>query len=600
MRSTQRQLLPYASCVVVVVALLPMESHPDVAEVTAAVILMLGVGLALAAGKRLGDGPWVALGGLLAFLVAVALLRDGVGPTAGFTPLVFFAVIWAALRRRRSELVLVIFGIALVFAVPLLVIGAPRYPPAGWRAGALTLAVAATLGPAVMALVERLHFLARRSTAILDSMTEGFALTRDGEIIAVNAALSSITGFSEAELVGARAPWPFWPPEKHRDNQALREQAIAAREGEFEATFMRADGTRFPVSISAAATDLGHGGLAFVNTVRDISGRRGQEDAQRRQTERLVAIADVTRAVGHGDPLDARRTIAHTAVAVSEGAHAVRIWEAQPDGGLITTATQPEIPVPQHIAAGAVEHGAHVAMRTGMPLFVPDAATSPHTDKQIVARVGTVSCHFHPIADASGVRGVLALSWPHARAVLSADDLLIIGVLADEAAIAMQRADLLARLDELTRTDELTGLPNRRAWDEGLAHQLVTARRQRVPLSIAMLDLDFFKRYNDEHGHMAGDRLLCHAAATWQEHLRASDVLARWGGEEFALLLPACDGAGAAAIVERLRGTLLDGVTFSAGITTAGIDTQPQVLLDAADQALYTSKANGRDHITVA
>jgi diguanylate cyclase (GGDEF)-like protein len=164
----------------------------------------------------------------------------------------------------------------------------------------------------------------------------------------------------------------------------------------------------------------------------------------------------------------------------------------------------------------------------------------------------------------------------------------------------MQRADLLARLDELTRTDDLTGLPNRRAWDEVLVRELAYARRHHAPLSIAMLDLDFFKRYNDEHGHIAGDRLLRHAAHTWRERLRGSDILARWGGEEFALLLPACSGEGAADIVERLRGTLLDGVTFSAGITTAGMDTLPQTLLDAADQALYTAKANGRDHITVA
>ena len=72
----------------------------------------------------------------------------------------------------------------------------------------------------------------------------------------------------------------------------------------------------------------------------------------------------------------------------------------------------------------------------------------------------------------------------------------------------MQRADLLGRLDELTRTDELTGLPNRRAWDELLVHELAVAERHDKPVSVAMLDLDFFKRYNDEHGHLAGDRLL--------------------------------------------------------------------------------------------
>jgi diguanylate cyclase (GGDEF)-like protein len=163
----------------------------------------------------------------------------------------------------------------------------------------------------------------------------------------------------------------------------------------------------------------------------------------------------------------------------------------------------------------------------------------------------------------------------------------------------MQRADLLGRLDELTRTDELTGLPNRRAWDELLTHELAIGERHGVPVSVAMLDLDFFKRYNDERGHLAGDRLLRAAAAAWQSALRATDVLARWGGEEFAVLLPGCDGAGAAALIERLRGTLPDGVTFSAGVATADGTTAARALVDAADQALYVAKQAGRDRVVV-
>jgi diguanylate cyclase len=76
-------------------------------------------------------------------------------------------------------------------------------------------------------------------------------------------------------------------------------------------------------------------------------------------------------------------------------------------------------------------------------------------------------------------------------------------------------------------------------------------------------------------------------------------VLARWGGEEFAIMLPGCDGAGAAALIERLRGTLPDNVTFSAGVATSDGRTGPRALVDAADQALYSAKANGRDRVVV-
>ena len=161
---------------------------------------------------------------------------------------------------------------------------------------------------------------------------------------------------------------------------------------------------------------------------------------------------------------------------------------------------------------------------------------------------------------------MLAIAWAEPREEIDDSDMMMIGVLVGEAALAMQRADLLGRLDELTRTDELTGLPNRRAWDELLRHELATGERLGTPLSVAMLDLDHFKAYNDLHGHLAGDRLLRAAAAAWSGSLRGTDVLARWGGEEFAVLLPACDATGATALIERLRGTLPDGVTFSAGV----------------------------------
>jgi diguanylate cyclase (GGDEF)-like protein len=218
----------------------------------------------------------------------------------------------------------------------------------------------------------------------------------------------------------------------------------------------------------------------------------------------------------------------------------------------------------------------------------------------VVEVTGARSAHFQPIADAREVRGVLAVTWPEPVATLPEDVGSLLEVLADEAAIAMQRADLLARLDELTRTDELTGLPNRRAWDEVLARELESARRLGHPVSVAMLDLDHFKVYNDEHGHLAGDRLLRLAAERWQGSLRVTDVLARWGGEEFALLLPGCDGESAEVLIERLRGGLPGGVTFSAGVASWDRRIGGRALVDQAVRAHYDAKAAGRDRVVIA
>jgi diguanylate cyclase (GGDEF)-like protein/PAS domain S-box-containing protein len=600
-RATCRLLLPYTACLVVAVALLPLEGRLDVTEVVLAMALQAAavLGLAAAGRRRSRAATRARVLSLVAFFASIALLRDGVGPSSGFGPLVFLPVMWAALDQRRGELGLALAGIAVIYAVPMLAIGEPQYPATGWRAGALLLVVATTLSFAVLSLVERLRVEVDRSTSILGAMSEGYALTYNDEIVAVNPALCSITGFREDELLGARPPFPFLPKDRLREAGERLRAIVAAGGGEFELVLARRDGTRFPAEIATVPTDLGDGRRGFLNTVRDITERRTHEDALRRHAEQLAAIADVVRVVGHSDPLEARHTICATALALCEGAHAVSIWEPAPDGGLVTTAARPDTAVPHRIPADRRLHGAHVVMETGEPLFVADADESPHCDRRLIQRLQARSVLFYPIADAGGARGALAISWPVALDALDDGDHRLIGVLVGEAALAMQRADLLGRLDELTRTDELTGLPNRRAWDELLSHELTAARRQGTELSVAMLDLDFFKRYNDEHGHLAGDHLLRGAAHVWLQHLRASDVLARWGGEEFALLLPGCDAAEAAEMVERLRGTLPDGVTFSAGVSCTDGTTAARTLIDAADRALYLAKANGRDRVIV-
>lgn len=594
----------FTACLVVILSLLPVADAARWEEVGAALILLTAGAatlIAVSSGARWAlDRRWVGVVGITVMLLGIALMRDGVGPSAGYGPLVFLPVLWTALERRRPELLYVLAGASLLYFLPLL-LGLDRYPTTQWRGGFLMVVVSAGIGFAVLELVEHVRTEAGRSAAILGAMGEGFALTRDGEIVQINPALCAITGFSESELIGMRAPFAFWPEESREANAALLRRVVADGGGSFSIELVRRDGTRFPAEISAIPTDIGDGTRCFLNTVRDVTALRAHEDAQRRHAEQLAAIADVLREIGHCDPLEVRPTICRTALALCDGAHSVSLWEVGPEGGLTTTATLPEATSPYRVASTESEHGAHHVMRTGVPLFVADAAASPHCDRRIIRLLGAESVLFVPIGfdSASGARGALAISWPVRRLAATDHDMLLVGVLAGEAAIAMQRADLLGRLDELTRTDELTGLPNRRAWDELLVQELAVAERHGDALSVAMLDLDFFKKYNDEHGHLAGDRLLRAAAAAWQSTLRSSDVLARWGGEEFAIMLPGCDGAGAAALIERLRGTLPDNVTFSAGVATSDGRTGPRALVDAADQALYSAKANGRDRVVV-
>jgi diguanylate cyclase (GGDEF)-like protein len=173
-------------------------------------------------------------------------------------------------------------------------------------------------------------------------------------------------------------------------------------------------------------------------------------------------------------------------------------------------------------------------------------------------------------------------------------------LLAGEAGTALALSDLLARLDAQARTDQLTGVANRRTWDHELPRELARARRTGEPLSLAIMDLDRFKNYNDTYGHPAGDRLLRGAAAAWSERLRTTDVLARYGGEEFAVLLPACDSSSAEAVAEHLRTAVPGGETCSIGVATWDGEESADALVARADAALYAAKDRGRDRVVSA
>jgi diguanylate cyclase (GGDEF)-like protein/PAS domain S-box-containing protein len=168
------------------------------------------------------------------------------------------------------------------------------------------------------------------------------------------------------------------------------------------------------------------------------------------------------------------------------------------------------------------------------------------------------------------------------------------------------------RLVELATTDHLTALWNRRAFLEQLNIELERAVRDARPVSVLILDVDHFKPYNDEFGHLAGDEVLRDAARVLSQHARRSDFLARIGGEEFGALLPAADRDGAVRLAERFRRGIETTswprrrITISVGAVTAAFSRpvpRPSPpgcsqLLAAADRALYYSKEQGRNRVT--
>ncbi|MFC7531574.1 diguanylate cyclase domain-containing protein [Actinoplanes sp. GCM10030250] len=159
--------------------------------------------------------------------------------------------------------------------------------------------------------------------------------------------------------------------------------------------------------------------------------------------------------------------------------------------------------------------------------------------------------------------------------------------------------DKASQLDAVAHIDALTALPNRRAWDVELDRRIAAARRHGTPVVVAIVDLDNFKRYNDEHGHQGGDELLTSAALVWKAELRPEDLLARYGGEEFGAIFDHSKLADADHIMERLQSVTPLGQTFSAGAAQWDGNETPDELLARADAALYAAKRAGRDRVFV-
>jgi len=165
---------------------------------------------------------------------------------------------------------------------------------------------------------------------------------------------------------------------------------------------------------------------------------------------------------------------------------------------------------------------------------------------------------------------------------------------------------LLTRLADEARTDALTGLLNRRGFDERASLELARARRESRSVAVAAIDVDHFKRINDAWGHEIGDRVLARTGELLAAHTRDIDVLARFGGEEFIVLLPGCTGGEAEAFTERVRlalaeddGSGLPTVRVSAGVLAAVAPSNIEALLQGADSALYNAKRAGRDRTVV-
>jgi diguanylate cyclase (GGDEF)-like protein/PAS domain S-box-containing protein len=447
--------------------------------------------------------------------------------------------------------------------------------------------------------------------SILDAAHEAFvSMDAAGRIVDFNRAAERTFGYEREEILG-RELAEVLVPERFRDAHRTGLRRFLATgerrilDQRVELTARHREGYEFPIEITISCDKDADGPPAFHAFLHDISERRLSEQV-------LRAMQSVTQAMARSDtPQEALEGLLEK-LGLDLGFDVGAYWAVAEDGVLDLVAgwTGEGVDASEFERLSRqlrLEPGAGLpgtALQTGETIWVGDySADSSFLRATAARKSGLRSAICVPVTREGSTVGAFEFFCVQLRV----RDEAVIGALAtvggqvgELLGILDHRHALIRRLETAALTDQLTGLPNRRAWEETLERELARAARDGHPVCVAVLDLDDLKRYNDQRGHLAGDVLLTHAAEAWRAQLRGGDVLARYGGDEFAALIPGRPLDTALVIVERLRRAMPPECGCSAGVAVwDGIEPAVE-LFGRADAALYVAKQSGRNRIAAA
>jgi diguanylate cyclase (GGDEF)-like protein len=328
-------------------------------------------------------------------------------------------------------------------------------------------------------------------------------------------------------------------------------------------------------------------GMATRGLVRDV---RRQARAAREREHMLERVNDVVRGLFASS--DARADVCEAAREIGRASAAI-LYEPVPGSSMMRSTAISGLESDPIEISTREQSAVSEAFFSGQAQLIGEDVALHVGSRELWEQGGRpASVLYEPLLRGAEPIGVLVVAWPsgvHADGSRAT----VVKLLAHEAAGVIERADAISELTDMASTDPLTGLPNRRAWEESLALVLTAGES----FTVAMLDFDNFKEFNDTYGHPAGDRLLKETAAIWREQLRAGDLLARLGGEEFGLLLIDCPTERATEVIERLRSLVYGERTCSAGFAAWRPGDSSESVMARADAALYEAKESGRDRV---
>lgn len=251
-------------------------------------------------------------------------------------------------------------------------------------------------------------------------------------------------------------------------------------------------------------------------------------------------------------------------------------------------------------------------IKSRLPKMVQDTQKDPLSDREIIEKLQLKQFILLPLVVQDKIIGLIIIGNSKNMVEFTSKDLAISSTISNQAAVALQNAQLYSKIQELSVIDELTQTYNHRFFQHRIRDEVELAKRYKSILALSMLDIDFFKNYNDQNGHLAGDVCLKQVARIISQGLRKTDIVARYGGDEFAVILPATDRYGAARLLEKIRYDIEKypfefkhshpggNVTISAGIAVFPKDAGDfRELINFADQSLYKAKNLGKNRVFV-
>jgi diguanylate cyclase (GGDEF)-like protein len=361
------------------------------------------------------------------------------------------------------------------------------------------------------------------------------------------------------------------------------------------------DGLLWPIGLLAALASAGHPGVPLLVLplgallallAHDRTARLVQVRSQTARLERATHRMGRTFASG----LDRDATLAlaiDAAIDVTE-AHSGRVTHVGDEAAFRRSEPGPSTPAAERLLHAAERAALEANAPAAVPASAPTAMAIP-----LKAQVG------------DGRDGTIALSVARPSAPFSAEERRRFQELGRQAAVSVENVALHERLARQATTDELTGLLNHRRLHEILAQEIERAPRFRPSLALVMLDIDDFKRVNDTYGHQQGDQVLFAVARAVESAARQGDHVARYGGEEVAIVLPHADLSQARGVAERIRERIASTAvplpgggavrpTASLGVAVLSGDADKEQLIAAADAALYEAKRGGKNRTVCA